>query len=331
MNKFIIIGSNSFSGSHFANLLLKKKFKVFGISRSSEPSIEFLAYKNNKNLKNFTFHQLDLNKPNDRLEILKVIKKNSIKNIVNFASQGMVEESFFNPLDWYETNLLSTVAFIEKIKNESINSYLHISTPEVYGDYKKTIYENSSKKPSTPYAISRLAMDYHLEAIAKLNKFPVKFSRAANVYGEGQQLYRIVPKTITKILKNEKIILDGGGMSKRSFVHINDISEGYFKILEKGKIGESYHLSDNNFISIKELVIKICKKLNVDYRKCVIEKKKDRLGKDFIYKLNSEKIFNELKWKATTSLENGIEQTINWVKKNFTKFKNKNLEYIHKK
>jgi dTDP-glucose 4,6-dehydratase len=331
MNKFIIIGSNSFSGSHFANLLLKKKFKVFGISRSSEPSIEFLPYKNNKNLKNFIFHQLDLNKLNDRLEILKVIKKNNIKNIVNFASQGMVEESFFNPLDWYATNLLSTVAFIEKIKNENINNYLHISTPEVYGDHKKTIYENSSKKPSTPYAISRLAMDYHLEAIAKINKFPVKFSRAANVYGEGQQLHRIVPKTITKILKNEKIILDGGGISKRSFVHINDISEGYFKILEKGKIGESYHLSDNNFISIKELVIKICKKLNVDYRECVIEKKEDRLGKDFIYKLNSEKIFNELKWKATTSLESGIEQTINWVKKNFTKFKNKNLEYIHKK
>jgi dTDP-glucose 4,6-dehydratase len=331
MEKFLIMGSNSFSGSHFANLLLKKKFKVFGISRSCEPAIEFLPYKNNNNVKNFIFYQLDLNNPNDRLKILKIIKKNDIKSIINFSSQGMVEESFFNPLDWYRTNLLSTVAFIEKIKTENINSYLHISTPEVYGDFKGTIYENSSKKPSTPYAISRLAMDYHLEAIAKINKFPVKFSRAANVYGEGQQLYRIIPKTITKILKNEKIFLHGGGASKRSFVHIDDISEGYYKILKKGKMGESYNLSDKNFISIKELVKKICKKLNVDYQKFVIETKNDRLGKDFIYKLNSEKIFNQLNWKATTSLETGINQTINWVKKNFSKFKNKNLEYIHKK
>jgi dTDP-glucose 4,6-dehydratase len=331
MKKILIIGSNSFSGSHFVNLLLNKKIKIFGMSRSREPRNEFLPYKNNKNLKNFIFHQFDLNKKNDRTKILKVIKKNNIKNIINFASQGMVEESFFNPFDWYKTNLLSTVAFVEKIKNENIDSYLHVSTPEVYGDLRETIYENSSKKPSTPYAISRLAMDYHLEAIAKMNKFPVKFSRAANVYGEGQKLYRIIPKTIIKILKNEKILLHGSGSSKRSFVHINDISEGYLKILEKGKIGESYHLSDNNFISIKELVIKICKKLNADYQKCVIEKKEDRLGKDFIYKLDSAKISNQLGWKTTISLESGIDRTIDWVKKNFSKFKNQNLEYIHKK
>ena len=215
----------------------------------------------------------------DRINILQKIKKNKIKNIINFASQGMVEESFFKPLDWYKTNLLSTVDFIEKIKNEEIDSYLHISTPEVYGDISGVIYENTPKKPSTPYAISRMAMDCHLEAVMKVNKFPVKFSRAANVYGEGQQLYRIIPKTILKILRNEKIFLHGKGSSRRSFVHIKDISQGYFKILEKGKIGESYHLSDNNFISIKELVIKICKKLNVNYKKHVVEKNNHRILK----------------------------------------------------
>ena len=79
-------------------------------------------------------------------------------------------------------------------------------------------------------------MDYHLEVIMKIENFPVKFSRAANVYGEGQQLYRIIPKSIMKILKNEKIILDGMGSSKRSFVHIKDITEGYYKILKKVKL-----------------------------------------------------------------------------------------------
>ena len=331
MKKFLVIGSNSFSGSHFVNLLLKKNYKVYGASRSREPSKEFLPYKNNQNLKNFIFNQFDLNKQKDRIKILLIIKKNKIKNIINFASQGMVEESFFNPLDWYKTNLMSTVDFIEKIKGENIDNYLHISTPEVYGNISGTIYENSSKKPSTPYAISRLAMDYHLEAIMKVNKFPVKFSRAANVYGEGQQLYRIIPKTILKILKNEKLFLHGSGSSRRSFVHINDISKGYLKILKKGKIGESYHLSDKNFISIKELTMKICSKLNVDYEKYIVEKKEDRLGKDFIYKLNSKKIFEELGWRATISLDSGIDNTIIWIKQNLSKFKLQNLEYIHKK
>jgi dTDP-glucose 4,6-dehydratase len=331
MKKFLVIGSNSFSGSHFVDLLLKKNARVYGVSRSNQPSKEFLPYKKNINLEYFTYHQFDLNKPKDRINILQEIKKNKIKNIINFASQGMVEESFFKPLDWYKTNLLSTVDFIEKIKNEDIDSYLHISTPEVYGNISGVIYENTPKKPSTPYAISRMAMDCHLEAVMKVNKFPVKFSRAANVYGEGQQLYRIIPKTILKILRNEKIHLHGKGSSIRSFVHIKDISQGYFKILEKGKIGESYHLSDNNFLSIKDLVIKICKKLNVNYRNHVVEKKNDRLGKDFIYKISSKKIFKELGWRATTSLDDGIEQTINWIRINFIKFKKQNLEYVHKK
>lgn len=331
MKKILVIGSNSFSGSHFVNYLLKKKYKVFGFSRSTQLKKEFLPYSNSNNLKNFFFNQCNLNKSKDIIKVLHIIKKNKIKNIVNFASQGMVEESFFNPVDWYKTNLLSTVNLIEKIKNENIDNYLHVSTPEVYGNITGTIDENSSKKPSTPYAISRLAMDYHLEAIMNIDNFPVKFSRAANVYGEGQQLYRIIPKTILKILKKEKIILHGLGASKRSFVHIKDITEGYFKILNNGRVGNSYHLSSNNFISIKDLVIMICKKLDVNYKKHVVEQKSDRLGKDFIYKLSSKKIYKELGWEATTTLDHGLDRSIEWVKKNFSNFKNKELEYIHKK
>ena len=217
MKKILIIGSNSFSGSHFVNLLLNKKIKVFGMSRSREPRNEFLPYKNNKNLKNFIFHQFDLNKKNDRTKILKVIKKNNIKNIIN-NFHDLDQKVKISKQQNDENPRQATEDFVEKIKNENIDSYLHVSTPEVYGDLRETIYENSSKKPSTPYAISRLAMDYHLEAIAKMNKFPVKFSRAANVYGEGQKLYRIIPKTIIKILKNEKILLHGSGSSKRSFL-----------------------------------------------------------------------------------------------------------------
>ena len=331
MKKILVIGSNSFSGSHFVDYVLNRKYKVFGLSRSKEPTSEFLPYKNNKNVKNFIFYRFNLNNPKENLKISKLIKKNKIQNIVNFASQGMVEESFFNPIDWYKTNLIATVDLINKIKNENIKNFLHISTPEVYGNIRKTIYETSPKKPSTPYAISRLAMDYHFEAIMKIENFPVKFSRAANVYGESQQLYRIIPKSIMKILKNEKIILDGMGSSKRSFVHIKDITEGYYKILKKGKIGHSYNLSSNEFITIKNLVGKICKKLKVNYKKNVIERKSDRLGKDFIYKLSAKKIYNELGWRASTSIEDGLDKTIKWIKKNYPNLKRKKLEYIHKK
>ena len=84
-----------------------------------------------------------------------MLKIKKIKNVVNFAAQGMVEEKVLkNPCDWYNTNLLSTVDFVERLKNLNIENYLHITTPEVYGNIKTRIFENSlSKNPSTPYAI----------------------------------------------------------------------------------------------------------------------------------------------------------------------------------
>ena len=332
MKKYLIIGSNSFSGSNFVNFILKNSInKIFGVSRSKEESKEFLAYKTNNNLKNFKFFKLNINKKIDRKKIVNLIRKNKIEYIVNFASQGMVSESFSNPSDWYNTNLISTVELIEKIKKENIKSFLHVTTPEVYGNIKTTINERSIKRPSTPYAISRHAMDLHLELIAHLDSFPVKFSRAANVYGAGQQLYRIIPKTIMKIFKNEKIILHGSGLSYRSFIHINDVNRGYMKILHKGKTGSSYHLSNPAIISIKDLVKKICNKLNVNYENFVIESKKDRINKDKIYKLSYKKISKELNWYPKIKLDKGLDMTISWVRKNFYYLKKLDLEYIHKK
>ena len=107
MKKILVIGSNSFSGSHFVDYVLKKKYKVFGLSRSKEPSSEFLPYKNNKNIKNFIFfYKFNLNSPKENLKISKLIKKNKIQNIVNFASQGMVEESFLSQLIGIRLTLL---------------------------------------------------------------------------------------------------------------------------------------------------------------------------------------------------------------------------------
>ena len=83
MKKYLVIGSNSFSGSHFVNMLLNKNFKVYGLSRSIEPASEFLPYKNNSNLKNFMYTKFDLNKEDDILKVQKIIRKNKIKDIIN--------------------------------------------------------------------------------------------------------------------------------------------------------------------------------------------------------------------------------------------------------
>ena len=86
-----------------------------------------------------------------------------------------------------------------------------------------------SFNPSTPYALSRASGDLHLRNMFNAFKFPVIFTRAANVFGESQQLYRIIPKSIVSFKLNRQMVLDGGGISERSFIHIDDVSNALFK------------------------------------------------------------------------------------------------------
>lgn len=327
--KYFIIGSNSFSGSNFINFLLSKKnTKVFGVSRSKEINNVFLPYKNNKNHKNFNFKKIDLNK--DTLKLFNIIIKFKPNYIINFSAQGMVAESWNSPIDWFNTNLISQVKLYHKIKDlKFIKKYIHFTTPEVYGSNKKLIRENFNFKPSTPYATSRAACDLHLKTIFEAYKFPVIFTRTANVYGPGQQIYRIIPKTIILAKQKKKLPLHGGGKSNRSFIHIDDVSRALYLICKNGKTGKTYHISTNKFVSILELVKKIILKMKKS--KELIENTKDRLGKDHSYKLSTFLIKNEINWKPKISLDEGLHSTIDWIEKNYRILKNYKTEYIHKK
>ena len=143
-------------------------------------------------------------------------------------------------------------------------------------------------------------------------------------------MYRIVPKTILNSVRKKKIFLDGGGKSIRSFIFIDDVSNATLKICNNGKIGETYHIATNKFISIRNLVKKIYSQRNLKYEK-FISLKKDRIGKDQIYKLNSQKLRKNLKWKPLTDLKNGLKKTENWILNNLKKLKKLNTNYVHKK
>lgn len=331
METILIIGSNSFSGSNFANTALSNNKKVIGISRSREYSDCFLSYKKNSKIRNFKFIQKNINSASDRDFIVNLIKIKKIKKIVNFSALGMVAESFNKPGDWYMTNTISQILFCEKLKNISLDKYLQISTPEVYGNNNKNINEKTSFNPSTPYAISRASADFHLKAIFENFNFPVCFTRAANVYGPYQQLYRLIPKIVMCIKKKKKFFLHGGGLSRRSFVHIRDVSEGYFQVLLEGKVGETYHLSNNEFVTIQSVAEKICALMNVNFDKFIITNVPDRLGKDDSYLILNNKIKKELGWSTTMKLEEGILETIKWIETNFNVLKKLKLEYKHKK
>ena len=113
------------------------------------------------------------------------------------------------------------------------------------------IKENFNFSPSTPYAVSRAACDLHLKSFYDAYQFPVIFTRAANVYGPGQQLYRVVPRTILSAKTGKQFELHGDGNSERSFIHIADVVNATLKLALEAEAGTTWHISTQSSISIK--------------------------------------------------------------------------------
>jgi len=314
MNKKIaVIGSNSFSGSHFVDYAIEKELDVIGISRSLEPSPVFLPYKKRAN-STFRFYQMDLN--HNLSEIMKIIQNFQPGCVVNFAAQSMVGESWQNPEHWYQTNVVANIKFHDRLRQcEFLKKYVHISTPEVYGSCEGLVQENTNYNPSTPYAVSRAAADMSLKSFYDAYDFPVVFTRAANVYGPGQQLYRIIPRAILYFMLGKKLQLHGGGHSVRSFIHIRDVADGTLRVARNGVPGEIYHLSTTRSISIRSLVQMTAEQMELSFEDNV-EDVGERMGKDAAYLLDSTKAREALGWKDQINLEQGIEETIAWVKDN---------------
>lgn len=330
MEKFFVIGSNSFSGASFVDFVLSTGGTVFGISRSAEPIDAFLPYKwQDRSAKQgrFEFRQLDLNTDSER--ILGVIRDFRPDYVVNFAAQSMVAESWLYPEQWYLTNVASIVRLTEGLRKLEFKKYVHISTPEVYGTCQGTVTEDAPFNPSTPYAASRAAAELHLRTFLKNYGFPVVFTRAANVYGPGQQLYRIIPRTILFLKLGRKLQLHGGGRSVRSFIHIRDVSDGTLRVCREARPGEAYHFSTDLYISVRDLVERICSRMGVSFTEAV-EVVGDRPGKDAAYLLDSTKARSTLGWRDQISLEEGLEETLGWVDRHFGQLKEQPLDYIHK-
>ncbi len=328
--RFLVIGSNSFSGACFVDYLLGRGCEVLGASRSAEPHDVFLSYKwgSNSERGHFSFRQIDINHQLD--ELLGWVEEFKPEYVVNFAAQGMVAQSWLTPEHWYQTNVVGQVKLHDRLRKLAfLKRYVHVSTPEAYGSTEGWIKESFHFAPSTPYAVSRAACDLHLMSFFKAYKFPVCFTRAANVYGPGQQLYRVIPRAMLYARLGKKMQLHGGGHSIRSFIHMDDVADATYRIAIDGVAGDSYHISTNDTVSIRELVEKIAYLTQTPFTE-LAEVSEDRLGKDQAYLLESSKIRGDFGWSDQVSLDDGLKDTLAWVDRNLEVLRTLPADYIHK-
>ena len=201
--RIAVVGSNSFSGSDFIDLVLEDPAtEVVGLSRSAEKGELFLPYKRHGG-KKFRFFQMDLNHHLPR--ILEVFDSFQPQYVVNFAAQSEVGPSWENPDQWFQTNAVALTRLVHALNGRKyLRRYVHISSPEVYGTCTGIVKEDAPLNPSTPYAASKAAGDLSLFAYVKNYGFPLVMIRSTNVYGAHQQLFKIIPRSVVSLKSASK-------------------------------------------------------------------------------------------------------------------------------
>ena len=304
--KILILGVSSFAGFSFYNYLKNKNYKLYG------------TFNKNLNIGKLNYDKIVLkriNFENNQKKFLNWIKILKPNYIIDFASICMVNESWKYSKKYFAINFYSKIKILNYIaKKKFLKKFIYISTPEVFGNTTKILNENLCNfKPSTPYALSKLALEKYLLSLNCGKKFII--TRFSNFYGPYQPNYRLIPKVILTILNKKKITIDGDGLSKRNYIYADDFCSGIFKIIKSKSNKNIYHFSGDDFYSVNQIIKKICDIMNINFDH-FIRFSKERKGKDKIYKLNSIKTRRNLSWKTKFDLDSGIKNTINFIEKN---------------
>lgn len=326
--RYLILGSNSFSGGWMVETILARDphAHVIGVSRSPEKSALHLPYRARR-CPSFVFHQLDVNR--DTSALCALIDDVRPAYVINFAAQGEVGTSWTYPDQWFETNAVGVVKVAHHLRGKPfLTRYVHISTPEVYGSCVDAT-EDHPLDPSTPYAASKAAGDLFLLTLAKECQFPVTIVRSTNVYGIHQQLYRIIPRTVLYLHLGRTIELHGGGRAVKSYIHITDVCDGIWRVLRHGGApGTIYHFAPREHQAIHEVVERICVLMGVDVSRAV-RATAERPGQDAAYILDTAKARAELGWNARIPFAVGLRDMVSWLRTHAEELSREPLAYAH--
>jgi len=328
MKKIVVTGGSGFIGSNLVQFLLKKKYFVINIDKSSYSANPYNVKEFKKN-KNYLFFKLDINK---RKKIFKIIKKYRPIGIFNLAAETHVDRSIDSAESFLKSNVFGVYNLLEVLRKLKKNrkkqiKLLHVSTDEVYGDLEKNKFakETAAYNPSSPYSASKASADQLVKAYTRTYGIKTVIANPCNNYGPNQFPEKFVPKIIFNILNNRSLPLYGNGKNVREWIFVKDNCEALLKIFLKGKNGKNYNIGTGirlKNIDIVKKLLDISKKNKIKLSdKTKIKFVMDRPGHDERYALNSNKIKREIRWKHKTTISIGLSKTINWYLKNLNFYK----------
>jgi len=319
--KLLVTGCCGFIGSNFVNFYCNENREVEIINLDA---MYYCASENNINEEIRNSQRYHLVKGNlcsfDLISnILEIYK---IDNVIHFAAQSHVQNSFDNALQYTNDNVVGTHTLLEACrKYGKIERFIHISTDEVYGE--SMITENEEKKhegsilcPTNPYAATKAAAELIAKSYYHSFKMPIIITRGNNVYGANQYPEKLIPRFIQQLVEDKPVTIQGDGSNVRAFLHVNDVCSALKLVLEKGQIGEIYNIGsdDHHEYTITQvahiLIEKIKNTKKYDKWITYIE---DRPFNDKRYYISNRKVKN-LGWSINTDFYKGLDDLIKQMK-----------------
>ena len=246
------------------------------------------------------------------------LSSHAIDVVVNFAAESHNSYAIVNPGAFFRTNALGTQTLCEAARRVGVTRFHHISTCEVYGDLDldadTAFTEESPYRPRTPYNASKAAGDHAVRAYFETFDLPITITNCANNYGPYQFPEKVLPLFITYALDDRPLPVYASKHNRREWIHAIDHCRAIEAVLDRGVVGETYHVGTGVEKSVEEIADFVLSTLGkpMDRREIV----PDRPGHDRRYVLDWSKINRELGWEPSISWETGAAETVAWYEAN---------------
>ena len=333
MKTILITGGCGFIGSNFVRLALES------LPDSRIINLDKLTYAGNlANLADISGH--------DRYKFVRgdicdgdlidgLFADEQIDTVVHFAAESHVDRSIEGPAEFINTNIIGTFTLLEAAKKAWLSKdtergtrgeenyrFLHVSTDEVYGSLGDTglFTENTPYDPRSPYSASEASSDHLVSAYHHTYGLPTLMTNCSNNYGPYHFPEKLIPLIINNALNGKDLPVYGDGKNVRDWLYVVDHCTAILRVLQKGRLGETYNVGGNSEMQNIEVVQTICDILdekveplaNGQTRRSLIKFVKDRAGHDRRYAIDATKLKQELGWEPSVTFEDGIRMTIDW-------------------
>ncbi len=263
--------------------------------------------------------------------VLSLLKKYTVRAVINFAAESHVDRSIHGPSDFIQTNVVGTFNLLEAVRAywsdlsdlaKGDFRFLHVSTDEVYGSLSPTdpaFTEAKNYEPNSPYSASKAASDHFVRAWHHTYGLPVLTTNCSNNYGPYHFPEKLIPLVILNALAGRPLPIYGDGQQIRDWLYVKDHCSAVRRVLEAGKLGETYNVGGWNEKPNLDVVNTICSILDELRPKSdgssyasQITYVKDRPGHDRRYAVDATKLKRELGWKPAETFNTGIRKTVEW-------------------